>query len=188
MVGQGQRFVGRIACDGGIENLVLLAVDLNHIAIRAAVKFPICRRAFQHAVGVSDMVIPRLVRIVLVQPGKLFGPAFVTVGFFQLYAFIPRNRQPAVCFIRRFGALQLQVNGVGQVGLRNVRLTVLRFPLFFDRYVNQFAGGIFKRCRCSVRFALCNGAVHLYAVRGNSAVFAAIDRHRFQACARLFFF
>ena len=72
--------------------------------------------------------------------------------------------------------------------MRNVRLTVLRFPLFFDRYVNQFAGGIFKRCRCSVRFALRNGAVHLYAVRGNSAVFAAIDMHRFQACARLFIF
>ena len=72
--------------------------------------------------------------------------------------------------------------------MRNVRRTVLRFPLFFDRYVNQFAGGVYKRCRYSVLFALRNGAVHLYAVRGNSAVFAALDRHRFQACARLFIF
>ena len=82
----------------------------------------------------------------------------------------------------------MQVNGVGQVGLRNVRRTVLRFPLFFDRYVNQFAGGVDKCCRCSVRIALRNGAVHLYAVRGNSAVFAALEGHRFQACARLFIF
>ena len=187
LVGQGQRFVGRIACDaGGIENLVLLAGNLNHIASRAAVKLPSFRRAFQHAVGVRCAVLPRLARIVLVQPGKLFGPAFVTVGFFQLYAFIPRNLLPAVCNVRRFGALQLQVNGVGQVDLRNVRRTVLLFPLFFDRYVKQLTGGVDKCCRCSVR--IVNGAVHLYTVRGNSAVFAAVEGHRFQACARLFIF
>ena len=101
----------------------------------------------------------------------------------QRHVFIPRNLLPAVCLVRRFGALQSQVNGVGQVVLKF--RAVLLFPLFFDRYVKQITGGVDKRCRCSGFIAPHNGSAHAYAVLGNGAVFAAHDGHRFQACARL---
>ena len=58
---------------------------------------------------------------------------------------------------------------------------VLLLPHFVDRYVNQFTCGVFKRCR--YRAVLHNGAAYPFAVLGNGAVFAALELHRFQACA-----
>ena len=168
-----------------IENRVFLAVNLNHIVIRSAVPVSGSRRTFQYAVGVIDT--PLLVCIVLVQPGKQFGPAFVAYGF-QLYAFILRNRIPAACIVRRFGALQLQVNGLRQFIARNIRCAVLLFPLLCNLYVDQLAPCIDKRCRYSIVIALRNGAAHPFAVLGNGAVFAAREGHPLQACVCRFIF
>ena len=128
------QFVGQSQLQGGctalfnlycvLENRVFPAVNLNHIARRAAVECSICRCTFQYAVGVIHMGI--IFHIKFVQAGKLCDPAIVPPLQFNAVA---GNIFPIAFDVRCCGALQFQVDGRRQFLVRNIRRAVLLYPL-----------------------------------------------------------